>query len=52
MELGIFCGRMFYKDVTPLALEGSAGFSPLQRTMDDDVSISWDVFGFASGEAA
>jgi len=28
---------MFYKDVAPLALEGSAGFSPLQRAIDDDV---------------
>jgi hypothetical protein len=34
---------MFYKDVAPLALERSAGFSPLQRAMDDDVSVSGDA---------
>jgi hypothetical protein len=42
-ELGILCGRIFYKYVAPLALEGSAGFSPLQRSMDDDVWISGDA---------
>jgi len=39
-ELVIFCGWIFYKDVAPLALEGSAGFSPLQRAIDDDVWVS------------
>jgi len=34
---------MFYKDVAPLALEGSAGFSPLQRARGDDVSVSGDA---------
>ncbi len=34
---------MFYKDVAPLALEGSAGFSPFQHAIDDDISISCDA---------
>jgi len=42
---------MFYKDVAPLALEGSAGFSPLERAMGYDVRFCGRL-GFEGGEAA
>ena len=43
---------MFYKDVAPLALERSAGFSPLQLAKDRDVSIFTGRLGCGHGKAA